>query len=336
MSSDPHKDLQVLRRVTAHLSEKHTLEYALQEITDAALELVSGDHASLRILDASGTRLLAAARSGTGAQRQSLSLGPGEGIAGWVVTHAEPLNVPDVRQESRFLSAPGQGFEVVAMLAQPLLSGRAPIGVLSVSSPLCAAFSAEDAQLARILANCSVPLIERDRLERLALTDPTTMAFNANYLRGRLKEEMERATHTGTPLSVLLIDLDQLDRINRTFGGELEELVLQIFAARVRAQCRRYDVFIRWGADEFVVLLPSTSPAQANATAEKIRAAIGDEPMEPRSGALLTQTVSVGAATWNGTETLQELLERAWGGVREAKIKGGNAAAWGPLADGAG
>jgi diguanylate cyclase (GGDEF)-like protein len=323
MSSNPRKDLLVLRRITEYLSMDHVLEYALQEVTDAALELVPGDHASIRILDATRTALLATARSGLGREEASLSLGPGDGLAGWVLDHGVPALVDDVRQDARFMPAVGQGFAIGSMIAEPLLSGHSAIGVLSVSSGATKAFTAEDEQLARILANCSVPLLDKARLGRLTLTDPLTMAFNANYLRDRVSEEFARAVASGTALSLIAVGLDQLERITAAFGHDLTDSVLSLFAGRVRTVLRRYDAFIRCAEDEFVVVLPGTSPRQAMATAEHVRA-LAEEPLEPRPGARLTQTVSVGVATWDGGETVDQLLERAGSGMHAARQLGGN------------
>lgn len=323
MSSDSRKDLLVLRRVTESLSRDQWLETTLREVVDAALELVPGDHASLRLLDESRTRLLAAARTGTGSEGFSLPLVVGEGIAGWVIEHGAPALVGDVRDDDRFQPAALQGFPIGSMIAEPLLAGGVAIGVLSVSSSTTNAFSTDDALLVRLLASCSVPLLERARLARLTVTDGLTMAFNVNYLAPRLAQEMERAKHSGTPLSLLGLDLDQLDRINRAFGRDLGDRVLVMFTNRLRGLLRSYDVLVRCGGDEFVVLLPGTSPTQALASGEAVRCTC-EETMELFPGALLTQTVSVGVATWNGTETADDLVARANRGLWEAKQDGGN------------
>jgi diguanylate cyclase (GGDEF)-like protein len=324
MSSDPRKDLSVLRRVTQHLSQEHTLEYALQEVTDAALDLLPGDHASIRVLDAPRRRLLAAARSGAGTEQRSLELCIGEGVAGWVIEHARPAHVRDVHRDPRFVAAVGQGFSIGSMVVEPLMSAGTAMGVLSVSASKVNAFTDADEQLACILANCTVPLLDKARLERLTLVDELTLAFNANYLRRRLGEEMDRARHSAAPLSLLVFDLDHLDRTNQAYGRDLGDNVLSVVSERVRSASRRYDAFIRWGGDEFVLLLPATNPTQALATAERLRAEVGEVPMEPRKGGLLTQTISVGVATWNVVETPDELLERAARGVTLAKGQGGN------------
>jgi diguanylate cyclase (GGDEF)-like protein len=327
MSSDPKRDLSVLRRLTESLSDGRPLEAALHDVTDAALELLPCDHASIRLFDASRTALLAGARSGRGVEQRTLSLTKGEGIAGWVMEHGLPAHVRDAKSDPRFIVAVGQGFTIRSIIAEPLLAAGTPIGVLGASSPEPNAFSDDDVLLARILANCSVPAIERSRLERLAAVDEATLAYSARYLMPRLQEEMDRARHSGSTLSVLAMDLDRMGHVNESFGRDVGDRVLAIFGERVRAQTRRYDVLVRSGDDEFVLLMPTTSPTQALATAEKLRKAVGDEPMEPKAGGYITLRVSVGVATWDGREGTEELCGRAGAAMRDAKARGGDAVA---------
>jgi two-component system cell cycle response regulator len=327
MSSDPKRDLQTLRQLTEHLSDGRPLEDALHDVTDAALKLLPCDHASIRLFDASRTTLLAGARSGRGVEQRSLSLTKGEGIAGWVMEHGLPAHVRDTRSDPRFIVAVGQGFSLRSMIAEPLLAAGKPIGVLGASSPEANSFSDDDVLLARILANCSVPAIERSRLERLSAVDETTLAFNSRTLMPRLHEEMDRARHSGSTLSVLVMDLDRMGHVNDSFGRDMGDRVLALFSERVRAHTRRYDVLVRSGDDEFVLLMPTTSPTQAMATAEKLRKAVGDEAMEPKPGGYISQRVSIGAATWDGRETADDLCSRATAAMRDAKTRGGDAVA---------
>jgi diguanylate cyclase (GGDEF)-like protein len=328
MASDPRRDLQVLpvlRQLTEQLSSGRPLEDALHDVTDAALEILPCDHASIRLFDASRTTLLAGARSGRGTEQRTLPLTKGEGIAGWVMEHGLPAHVRDTRLDPRFVVAVGQGFSIRSILAEPLLVAGKPMGVLGASSPEPNAFSDDDVLLARILANCSVPAIERSRLERLAAVDELTLAFNARYLAPRMQEEMDRARHSGSTLSLLVLDLDRMAHVNAAFGHDMGDRVLAIFSERVRAQTRRYDVLVRSGDDEFVLIMPTTSPTQAQATGEKLRKAVGEEPMEPRPGGYISQRVSIGVATWDGRESIDELCARAGTAMREAKTRGGDA-----------
>ena len=130
MSTDPRRDLAVLRQLTERLSDGRPLEDALQDVTDAALELLPCDHASIRLFDASRTTLLAGARSGRGVEQRTLAIAKGEGIAGWVMEHAMPAHVRDTKSDPRFIVAVGQGFSIRSMIAEPLLVAGKPMGVL--------------------------------------------------------------------------------------------------------------------------------------------------------------------------------------------------------------
>jgi diguanylate cyclase (GGDEF)-like protein len=324
MSPDPQKDLQVLGRVTELLSREPTLEQAMKAITDAALELLPGEHSSIRLLDAPSGVLRPLARSGTGIGGRPVVIPAREGVAGWVVANGLPTVVRDARQDDRFLHVVGRGFWITSMISEPLMWHGVAVGVLSVTSPHADVYTAEDAKLLRILASCASPRIHVKRLERLSVVDELTSAFNASHIMSRLHEEQDRSRHSGSPLSVLAIDLDHLDRINLTFGHDLGDRVIEIFAGRVRGLSRTYDAFFRWGGDEFLVLLPSTSPTQAMAAGERLRSTMADTPMEPRAGGLLTLTLSIGVATWNGSETAEDLIVRAGAGVMECKRLGCN------------
>jgi diguanylate cyclase (GGDEF)-like protein len=321
---EARRTLGVLRQLTGFLSGGHPLEDRLQAITDAALSLLPCDHASIRLLDASRTSLLPGARSGKGVKMRTLALARAQGVAGWVVENGLPAHVRDTKSDPRFVVAVGQGFSVRSLLAEPLLAGGKPIGVLGASSPEANAFTDDDVLVARILASCTVPAIERARLERLSAMDDLTLAYTAQYLPQRLAEEMDRARHSGSALSVLTMDLDRLEHVSRSFGREVADSVLAIFSERVRVLTRRYDVLVRSGNGEFVLLLPGTSPLQAAASGEKLRMAIGDEPMEARPGGYISQRVSVGVATWDGRESTDSVMRRLGAALLASKARGGD------------
>lgn len=323
MSFDALKDLLALLQLTEQLTDGRALEDALRAVTDTTLAILPGDHASIRLLDASRSQLLASARSGIAHDAPSVPLSAGVGISGWVLAQGEPVRVVDVRKDARFVAMPGQGFSIASMVVEPLMSEGATIGVLSVSSQEVNAFSATDELLARLLANCSVGPIQRARLERLAVTDDLTLAFNARYLGPRLAEEMERARRTEKPLSVLLLDLDHFKLVNDRHGHAVGDQVLRAFVDRVRAATRRVDVLVRRGGEEFVLLMPATTMAQAKVIAERVRRHASDEPIVVES-ACVTPTVSIGVATWDGRQSSAALQRRADDAMYDAKQRGRN------------
>ncbi|HEY1955379.1 MAG TPA: sensor domain-containing diguanylate cyclase [Polyangiaceae bacterium] len=310
-----------LLALTEKLTESRPLEESLRAVTDAALALLPTNHVSIRLLDGSHSELLSGARSGTGSQLKPLSFRRGQGILGWVVEYKESVSIDDVAKDPRFVAGK-QGFAIRSLLAEPLWSAGQVIGVLSMSSPKRRAFRQNDQLLARLLANCCTPPIERARLRRLAMTDDLTLAYNQRYLSPRVNEEIERARRSGQPLSVQLLDLDHFKNVNDQHGHEVGDMVLRLFADRVRSSVRRVDVFIRRGGEEFLLLMPATALEQARSTAERIRRNLGNSDLDVGGGKQVRQTVSIGVACWDFKESPEALQRRADVAMYAAKEQG--------------
>jgi diguanylate cyclase (GGDEF)-like protein len=294
---------------------------ALQAVTQTAVRLLGGDHASIRLLDPSQRELLASARSGRGTHLGSLPLARNAGVAGWVLEHAEGVRIDDVRKDDRFVAAMGQGFSIRAMMAEPLWSGGRVVGVLSVSSPELGAFQPSDALLLRVLAACAVPLLERARRADVAPFDDLTLAATAESVRPRIESEIERLRGSSRRFSVAFFALDSFEGTVTTYGREVADRVLCVASDRVRASIRVFDGFARVGDAEFVLVLSGLAEERARAMCERIRASIA-EPMEPLEGAFLSQTASIGLATWNGIETGAAVEERAKELLADARAVG--------------
>ncbi|MCU0689923.1 MAG: GAF domain-containing protein, partial [Polyangiaceae bacterium] len=132
---DPRVVLETLLELTRELRCDHPLEGSLRDVTHAALRLLRANHASVRLLDETGTKLLAAVRSGAGSDRRPLDFRRSEGAIGWVVEHGQALRLDDVRNDARFeRKFASQGFIIGSMVAVPMWSGGKVIGVLSGSS----------------------------------------------------------------------------------------------------------------------------------------------------------------------------------------------------------
>ncbi|HEY3354719.1 MAG TPA: sensor domain-containing diguanylate cyclase [Polyangia bacterium] len=319
---DAHETLTLLLDLTRDLAADHGLEEALRQVTDAALRLLPGSHASIRLLDDSHTELLAGARSGEGAATRPLVFRRGEGLVGWVAEHGEVVRVDDGSTDPRFKSGAGQGFEVRALLAVPLWSGGKVVGVLSVTASELGVFSADHELLARLLANCSVPPLEKARLERLALTDHHTRAYTQRFHGPCLTAALDRARGTVSPLAVLLLDLDHFKQVNDEHGHLVGDLVLRGFADLVRDSVRRGDVLIRRGGEEFVLVMPDTPEGTARTVAERICQRLRERPLAGGPGVSVRQTVSIGVACWDGCEDAATLERRADFAMYEAKQAG--------------
>lgn len=316
--------LRVLLELTRRLAEPLELEAQLTATTDAALALLPGDHASLRLFDDHKTELISSARSGIGLTQPPASFRRGQGVVGAVAESGRATLIPDAQADPRFVAHPMQGFEVRAVIVVPLIAAGEVIGVLSVSSAESEKFDDEDRDLVQLIANCAVPAIEKSRLGRLAITDWLTRAYNHRYLAPRLGEELNRAQRSGEPLSLAMLDLDRFKDINDCFGHDVGDTVLRLFADRVREVVRQQDVLVRRGGEEFVLVMPDTGSAEALVVMERVRARVSAEPMvTEREGIAPTITVSIGIATWRG-EPAEGLEQRADAAVYRAKREGRN------------
>jgi diguanylate cyclase (GGDEF)-like protein len=239
--------------------------------------------------------------------------------------HGQPVHIPDVVNDSRWVPGKSsQGFEISAIMAEPLWSSGEVIGVLAVTSNITNAFTNDDQLMLRLLANCSAPPIERARLRRLAMFDDLTMAFNHRYLVPRVIEEMERAGRAGGDLSILYMDLDHFKSVNDKHGHAVGDAVLRMFADKVRKVVRRIDVLIRRGGEEFVLVMPATGATQAHASAHRIQQTMASEELEIEGGLRIHQTVSIGVATWDQRQSPDQFERRADEAMYEAKRLGRN------------
>jgi diguanylate cyclase (GGDEF)-like protein len=135
----------------------------------------------------------------------------------------------------------------------------------------------------------------REALREQATHDGLTGLLNRTGILEKLDDELSRASRTGTPVSVLMADLDLFKSINDTRGHLAGDAVLREAACRLKAAARRYDSVGRYGGEEFLIVLPGCNPADAAIQGERIRQAIGATPFlatcEP-----VTVTASLGVA----------------------------------------
>ncbi|MFC5755776.1 PleD family two-component system response regulator [Rhizobium sp. GCM10022189] len=160
----------------------------------------------------------------------------------------------------------------------------------------------------------------------LAVTDPLTGLNNRRYLDSHLNVLFNRSMARGRPLSVLITDIDRFKQVNDTYGHDGGDQILKEFANRVRSTVRGADLACRYGGEEFVVVMPDTSPEVAAAVAERLRAAIESTPfLLKSSGETLNITASFGISSRIASViTPDQLMKQADLALYEAKNTGRN------------
>jgi diguanylate cyclase (GGDEF)-like protein len=147
-------------------------------------------------------------------------------------------------------------------------------------------------QAAGALENASLVRQLRDAAE----TDPVTGVYSHRHLQDRIRQETARAGRAGSPLSVLMIDLDDFKHINDVFGHQAGDRVLRSIAGTLRAAVRTSDVVARYGGDEFVVLMPDTGAEEAASVAARARDAVSAQAHPMTDGSEVHVTCSAGLA----------------------------------------
>ena len=170
--------------------------------------------------------------------------------------------------------------------------GRLSPEPLTESKRRVAATVAE--QIALGLANVRL----REVLRSQSIRDPLTGLFNRRYMEETLEREVRRAQRAGRPMAVLMLDLDHFKRINDDFDHDAGDALLREIGAALLRNLRREDVACRFGGEEFVLVLPEASLADAERRAEELRGEIKRLRVSDKGRLLGPVTISVGLAAY--------------------------------------
>ncbi|MBC8552543.1 MAG: diguanylate cyclase [Candidatus Brocadiales bacterium] len=165
----------------------------------------------------------------------------------------------------------------------------------------------------------------RNNLEKQVIHDELTGLYNRHYMVDILEKEFSRALRYQTDLSCLLLDLDCFKDVNDTFGHVFGDLVLREFSTELKQNARKTDIPIRYGGEEFMVLLPNTSIAGAQKVAEKIRATCEKKIYDDGHNST-TVTVSIGIASVKQHQLIEgkEIMACADKALYRSKAEGRN------------
>ena len=227
----------------------------------------------------------------------------------WHLDLLESSSPPEQAASRAALEAVASGLAVrrseagKRMLAIPLVTGQRVIGVVEgLRETAQRSFSAADARtLDAIALSIALSLSNSIRIadaERLSLTDELTRLHNARYLRPFLVNEIKRARRYQTKVAALFLDLDDFKQVNDLHGHLAGSHCLVEVAALLLPSVRDTDCVVRYGGDEFVVILPEAGPEDAEIVAERIRSKIGRHRFTGGRRLKISLTVSLGAAVF--------------------------------------
>lgn len=262
------------------------------------------------------------------------------GLLRQVALSSEPLVVPNVEMHPVFGALSGsetgstRGFAAV-----PIVTTRAHVRAalcvldrkpLTLSAAEVDTFTAFGRHVGLELDRVSVLAPERQTaldmpddvevLQHLAATDPLTGVANRRGGEKHIVNEVSRARREKRPLSCILVDIDRFKAVNDTYGHQAGDQLLRDVSALLRRTVRAYDIVVRWGGEEFLLVLPGVGIELARTLADRLRAAV--ERLDTHG--LGPVTVSAGAAEFESDYDFASTLRTADRRLYQAKASGRN------------
>jgi len=191
------------------------------------------------------------------------------------------------------------------------------------------------------LSKENLELLARNRvLSEISARDTLTGLYNRWYVIEKIESEINRSLRHGSPMALLMLDIDHFKNVNDTYGHLAGDHVLQIVGRLLKESCRVYDIPGRYGGEEFCLVLPETDMEQTPTVAERIRHRLETTQMVLESGSVVV-TASIGIAGVDATAvdpvlSPGALIDRADRALYSAKNHGRNCVAiWDSTSSGA-
>src|SRR5216683_2820476 len=299
-------------------------EDAEQMMADIVREIQKNfryDHIGIGIMDYATKDIEIKAEAGMTSEALGRRIAVGSGVLGKVartgvsalVQNAGPGQLAGVLPESR------------AVLCLPISYGETLLGVLNIESKDENAFAPQDVLILNTLADLLATALHNSfvfqKLQQQSITDGLTGIKTRRFFWEALSSEWKRASRSGRPFSVVLVDLDKFKQVNDSLGHLEGDLVLARVGRLLEQKSRQSNVVARYGGDEFIVLMPETGPDQASVLAERLRQWIASDPM--LSEHKITGSFGVASFPTHGF-SIEDIIRVADAGMYVSKRSGGN------------
>ena len=327
---EPHEEIAELKRQIERLSLFHEigkalastldLQKILQTVMEKISDLLQPDTWSLLMLDEAGQELHFEIAIGAGADKlKDVRLKLGEGIAGWVAQHGEPVLVEDVKRDPRFTARIDEvtQTDTRSVVCVPIKGKEKILGVIELVNCLGReSFRREDIPILKSLADYAAIALENaryiQRIHELTITDDCTALYNARHLNFVLDAEIYRSTRYAYEFSVIFLDLDHFKQVNDTHGHLVGSKLLWMIGDLIKGHLRLIDYAFRYGGDEFVVLLPQTPKQNSLMVVRRLRDLLNSRLFFTEEALNIRVTASFGVASFPADgRTRRELLRMA-------------------------
>jgi diguanylate cyclase (GGDEF)-like protein len=325
----------ILLRIMRAANDKLDPKNVIQTIMDSIRKVIPCEAWSILLMHSNGNELVFEGTRGAAAGKLAFArLKVGEGIAGWVALHREPVIVNDVSRDQRFNSTfdHTSRFKTRTILCVPLISRGTLIGVVELINRKSNRyrFTKRDLNLLLMLLNPIAVSLHNALLfqetEKLAITDDLTKLYNTRYMHSRMSRMIEDRKISRERFSIIFLDLDGFKSVNDSYGHLVGAKTLVEIGKIIFNTVGKKDEVARYGGDEFIVLMPKSGSLQAREMAERIRNAILVHDFQGMLPSHIRLSASFGISVFpDHAETLTELIQKADNAMYAVKYSGKNA-----------
>lgn len=303
--SRPDEALEILREVGKALTSTLDLDQLLGVIMEMVAKLYEPGNWSLLLVDEEKGELYFTIAVGEKTEKlKGLRLKMGEGIAGWVAEHGETVIINDAYQDPRFARwfDAQSGFKTESVVCVPLVSKGRVLGVIELLNIARVNQSQQHLTMLAALSDFAAIAIENaryvQRIRELSILDDCTTLYNARHMHTLLETEISRAIRYNTPFSVIFLDLDHFKEINDHYGHLVGSRLLGEIGQTIKYSLRTVDWAVRYGGDEFVIILPRASKEDAAQVTRRLQRTLNSTKFFRKEGLNIKVTASFGVATY--------------------------------------
>ncbi len=321
-----NKELIIINSLSSAFISTDNIDLAMEKLMDNVF-LITDFHTGWLLLEENNSFLLQISRGISPELQHKIEKGALASLCAETIEIGAPLHLVESSDISKISLLREEG--IIFLVIIPLISEYKHIGLLFLASRVGRDFDFDFASLLTLVGNHVSHIIDKIRLfqetRRLSITDGLTGLHNTRYFYRSLDLEIARTDRYGTPFSLMLFDIDNFKQLNDNYGHQAGDEVLQELAKILKAVSRESDTVVRYGGEEFIIILPNTMEEETVHLANRIRNAVQENVFHLNDSEKVKITLSGGIASYpKNARNAKNLLNAADTALYAAKAAGKN------------